>query len=122
MAVSLNNIKNKLSTEPEKNILIILRQVHMALDGLFCIYNKIDSEHSVLTRRTSEMDDNDELIIDKPTGHICYEATIAGADKPVIISDLNTTEFSSSDPTVAKYKLRSYLGVPVRVGEKVIGS
>lgn len=122
MAISLNSIKNKLSTEPEKNILIILRQAHLALGGLFCIYNKIDSEHSVLTGRTSEMADNEDPIIDTTSGHICYEATITGTDKHVIISDLNKTDFFSSDPAVAKLKLRSYLGVPVRVGNKVIGS
>lgn len=122
MTISLDSIKNKLSTEPEKNISIILRQAHLALGGLFCVYNKIDSDHSILTCRTSEMDDNDEPVIENPSGHICYEATITSGGKSVIISDLDSTDFSSSDPSVAKFKLKSYLGVPVRLGEKVIGS
>ncbi len=122
MAVSLNSIRNKLTTEPEKNILVVIRQAHIALGGLMCIYNKIDSEASVLTKRTSEMDDGDEPIIDTPSGHICYEATIASADKPVIISNLSKTDFSLSDQAVAEFNLKSYLGVPVRTGNKVIGS
>ncbi len=122
MPFSINNIRNKLTTDPSKNILVIIREVHLALGGLFCVYNKIDSEHSVLISRTSDMSDNDDPIIDNPSGHICYEATITGEDAAVIISDLSKTEFSSSDPTVSKYNLKSYLGVPIKVGNKVTGS
>lgn len=122
MPVSLNNIRNKLTTDPSKNILVIIREAHLALGGLFCIYNKIDSEHSILISRTSEMSDSDDPITDNPSGHICYEATITSEDDAVIISDLSKTEFSSSDPTVSEYNLKSYLGVPIRVGKKVTGS
>lgn len=122
MLFSLNNIINKLSSEPEKNIKVIIRETQIALGGLFCIYNKLDSDHSALIARTSDMNDNDAPVIDEASGHICYEATIKGLDKPVVISDLNKTEFVSSDPNVSKFKLRSYLGVPVRLGKKAIGA
>lgn len=120
--ISTIDIVGKLTTTPGKNILIIIKEAQAALDGFFCIYNKLDSKNSVLIGRSSEMDESDDPIIDEAAGHICYELTMAGLDKPVIISDIDNSEFGSSDSTVAKYNLKSYLGVPVRIGDLAIGS
>jgi len=122
MIFSLSNIVSKLTPEPKKNISVIIRETKQILGGLFCVYNKLDSELSILAGFTSEMDDDDLPVIDNASGHICYEATIAGLDKPVVINDLSKTEFVFTDPLVAKLKLKSYLGVPVRLSNKTIGS
>jgi len=122
MIFSLSNIVSKLTPEPKKNIYVIIREAKQVLGGLFCIYNKLESEHSILTGITSEMNDNDLPVVDTASGHICYEATIAGLDKPVVINDLSKTEYILSDPAVASLNLKSYLGVPVRLSNKTIGS
>jgi PAS domain S-box-containing protein len=59
---------------------------------------------------------------DTPHGHICYEATIKGKDKPVIIGDLGATPYALSDPNVARFGLKSYIGAPVSLRGKAIGS
>ncbi|GEM_PF-1687700 len=119
---SFSNFADKLTTKPESNILAIIKETQLTLGGLFCIYNKLDSKQSSLICRNSDMSENDDPITDPAPGHICYDATILGIDKVVVISDLKSTKFASSDPAVSKYKLRSYLGVPVRLGTTTIGS
>ncbi|HMO51609.1 MAG TPA: PAS domain S-box protein [Kiritimatiellia bacterium] len=59
---------------------------------------------------------------DHAEGHICYEATILGKDRTVILHDLLETPFIETDPCVSRYQLRSYLGHPVRVQGRVVGS
>jgi PAS domain S-box-containing protein len=122
MIFSLNNIISKLTHDPKKNILVIIRETKVLLRGSFCVYNKLDSEHSILTGITSEMGNDDLPLVDTASGHVCYEATIAGLDKPVVINDLSKTEYILSDPIVAKFNLKSYLGVPVRLSNKTIGA
>jgi len=122
MNFSFSNIISKLTPEPDKNILVIVKETKLILGGLFCVYNKIDSKNSILYGITSEMNNKEKPIVDYATGHICYEATILGQDKTIIINDLNGTEYEISDSAVKKYNLKSYLGVPVRLGNKTIGS
>ncbi|MFK5855054.1 MAG: ATP-binding protein [Bacteroidota bacterium] len=122
MIFSHSDLVNKLTSEPEKNILIIIKEAKLILGGLFCVYNKLDSKHSVLVGTTNEMTIDDQRIIDDAEGHICYEATMACIDETISISDLSLTEFSASDPVVATFNLKSYLGAPVRLNNKAIGA
>ena len=122
MIFSLSNIVKKLTQEPEKNILVIVKETKLALGGLLCAYNKIDIKQSMLVGITNEMNDDDNHINTNVEGLICYEATIKGFDNPTIISDLSKTKYALSDPSVASLNLKSYLGVPVRIGNVVIGT
>ncbi len=120
--ISQYNIADKLTPDPAKNISIILQEAQLVLGGLFCIYNKLDSDSSVLIGRTNEMAYDDDPIIDEVPGELYYEVTTKGLGNPLIINDLYLPEFVSSDPIASKFKLRSYLGVPVYLGKKIIGS
>lgn len=122
MIFSISSIVQKLTPEPEKNILVILKEVKNTLGGLFCVYNKLDSSDSLLVGITSEMSSKDSPIVDDATGHICYEATMDSVNKHVVISDLTKTRYLETDPVVAELNLKSYLGVPVRLSNKSIGS
>ncbi len=122
MSFSFSNIIRKLTPEPEKNILVIVKEAKLVLGGLFCVYNKFNSKNSILVGTTSEMNNEDKPIVDDAIGHICYEATILGLDKTIIINNLSETEYAISDSAVAKFNLKSYLGVPVRLSNKTVGS
>ncbi len=122
MIFQLSNIVKKLTQEPEKNILVIVKETKLAIGGRLCAYNKIDVKKSVLVGITNEMNDDDNHIITDVEGLICFEETIAGFDNPIIISDLSKTKYALSDPSVASLNLKSYLGVPVRIGNVVIGT
>ncbi len=122
MIFQLSNIVKKLTQEPEKNILVIVKETKLAIGGRLCAYNKIDVKKSVLVGITNEMNDDDNHIITDVEGLICFEETIAGFDNPIIISDLSKTKYALSDPSVASLNLKSYLGVPVIIGNVVIGT
>ncbi|MBM3436199.1 MAG: response regulator [Bacteroidetes bacterium] len=119
---NLNNIFYDLGIDPAENINVIVKKTHDIIKCACSLYNRIDDEdRSLITWSDYNAPENLDRK-DKPDGHICYEATIKGIDKPVIIEDINATEFYLSDPNVKKYGLRSYLGMPVIVYGKTIGS
>jgi PAS domain S-box-containing protein len=61
--------------------------------------------------------------VDKPDGHICYDV-IKKAKKgiPYIVKDLQKTSYCRTDPNVAKYGLKTYIGFPVSRFKQSIGS
>ncbi len=118
----LNGLFLELGIDPVKNIDIIVRKTCEIIDGVCSLYNRLDEkEKSLIT--WSEFNAPKELDkADKPNGHICYEATIKGGNKTIIISDLEETDYCKTDPNVKKFSLRSYLGSPVIIYGKTIGS
>ncbi|MCF6248747.1 MAG: response regulator [Desulfobacula sp.] len=111
-----------LGTDCKKNIAIIVEQTCQILDGICSFYNRIDDKHkSLIIRAGHNQDLNIKNHFDKE-GHICWEATIKGKDKPVILPDLENTIFFETDPYVKKYNLKSYLGFPIRLNNTAIGS
>ncbi len=113
LLAKMANLFNLLGTDSRKNIDTILKQTCHTLNGACSLYNRIDDKQKSLMVWASHNlpDDFDDHFDAK--GHICWEATIKGADKPVILPDLESTPFFLSDPYVDKYKLKSYLGFPV---------
>ncbi|MCB0804327.1 MAG: response regulator [Bacteroidales bacterium] len=118
----LNSIFTDLGVDTKQNIQTIVKKTNLILNGACALYNRLDdkAESLILWSEYNAPEDIDKT--DHPEGHICYEATIKGHDKTIAISDLNETSFFESDPSVKKYKLRSYLGHPVKVYGQVIGS
>jgi len=118
----LNHLYLELGVDPEKNIHTIVKKACVILKGLCSLYNRLDDKNKSLIIWSEFQAPSDFKKEDNPEGHICYEAAVKGQDKPIIIEDLDTTEFAKTDPSVKKYGLRSYLGMPVIVNEKAIGS
>lgn len=59
---------------------------------------------------------------DKAAGHICYDVIRKGADEILVVRNLQQTEYAKTDPNVARYKLETYVGCPVKFGGNYIGS
>lgn len=118
----LNHLFLEMGLDPTQNIHTVVKKTNDIIPCVCSLYNRLDDDARSLII-WSDYNAPDGLDrIDKPDGHICYEATIKGIDKPVIIEDIMGTEFFYSDPNVMKYGLRSYLGMPVIVDGKTIGS
>ena len=116
------HIFHLLGTDCKKNIDIILEQTCHLLDGACSLYNRIDDMQKSLIIWASHNSPEDLKKKCDATGHVCWEATIKGDNKPVILQDLESTPFFTSDPYVQKYGLKSYLGFPVTLKDSVIGS
>jgi PAS domain S-box-containing protein len=59
---------------------------------------------------------------DDPEGHICFEVMRQGLEEVVIIRNLADTSYAQSDPNVTKYKLMTYMGKTVRLGQDYVGT
>jgi PAS domain S-box-containing protein len=65
---------------------------------------------------------NDYIPYDKTEGHLCYDVILKQAKEMYLVRDLPSTPYFDSDPNVKKYGLKTYLGHPVKFGEKTVGS
>jgi GAF domain-containing protein len=57
-----------------------------------------------------------------PEGHVCFDLIRKGARQPVVLRDLQSTAYAQTDPNVARYGLRGYIGAPVQFGGETVGS
>jgi len=120
--LALSDIFDYLDTDPDKNIDIVVKQTCEILDGACSLYNRLDNKENSLYAWSGFNLPPDFDREDTPDGHICYEATIKGKDRPVILENLEGTTYEETDPNVKKYGLKSYLGFPVLLGGNAIGS
>jgi signal transduction histidine kinase/ActR/RegA family two-component response regulator len=118
----LNSIFNEFGVDPEKNIMIIVTKANEVLKGVCSLYNRYDEKEKSFYTWSGTIDQKYLHAKDNPDGHICYEAVIKGAKGTVAIADIHDTPFIHSDPYVKKFNLRSYLGHPVTVDGKIVGS
>ena len=118
----LNNLFLEIEIDPFKNIQIIVKKANEIINGVCSLYNRLDDKEKSLVTWSEYNAPSDLKQKDNPQGHICYEATIKGKNNPVIINDIEQTEYFETDPNVQKYGLRSYLGMPIIVDGETIGS
>jgi GAF domain-containing protein len=118
----LSGLFNLLGSDPQHNIDILVEGACTIVQGACALYNRLDDATSSLCTWSIHNRPPDYCMTDSPSGHICYEATIQGQDKPVVISNLEGTVWETSDANVKKFGLKSYIGYPVQHRGKTVGS
>lgn len=118
----LGDCLSMLGSDPQKNIDTIVESTCVIIGAACSLYNRLDDASQSLCTWSIFHEPQGFAREDAPKGHICYEATIKGGDRPVIIEDLRGTSWEESDVNVKKYGLKSYLGFPVKCRGKVVGS
>ncbi|OGV72207.1 MAG: hypothetical protein A3K19_32870 [Lentisphaerae bacterium RIFOXYB12_FULL_65_16] len=89
--------------------------------GATCaLYNRLDK--GMLCSLGTWQTPPDYVPTDKPDGHICYDVIQKPGTAAVVIRDLASTPYATTDPNVAKYGLKTYIGVAVRCGGEAVGS
>ncbi|UCF90178.1 MAG: GAF domain-containing protein [Desulfobacterales bacterium] len=121
-APKLHTLFHHLGPDPQKNIDTIVATTSEMLQGACSLYNRLDEKAKSLCARAACNLPPDFETEKQPQGHICYEETFKRQDKPVVIEEIAQTPYAQTDPNVAKYGLRSYLGFPVFAGNRTIGS
>lgn len=111
-----------LGTDCNENIQIIVAQTCRILNGACSLYSRLYDKDKSMIIRASHNSPPDMSNKFSGQGHVCWEVTVRGEDRPVILPDLEKTDFFNIDPFVKKYNLKSYLGFPIRMDGKVIGS
>jgi two-component system, cell cycle sensor histidine kinase and response regulator CckA len=118
----LGDLFNRLGTDPPKNIHVIVRQACEIFNCDCAHYHRInDQQNTLLCWAGYNLPPNFPYQTEAK-GHICYEATIKGESRPVVLENLSKTPFQESDPYVTQFGLKAYLGFPILCDHKVIGS
>lgn len=113
-----------LGPDPVKNIDVVVNTLGKVLGSDVALYNRLDGE--VLRTWSIDHEPPGFKREDAPEGHICYDMTISHRGpsnmKAVVLNDLESTPWETLDANVRKYGLKSYLGFPVLLEGKVVGS
>ncbi|MCD4665817.1 MAG: response regulator [Bacteroidales bacterium] len=118
----LNHLFVELGIDPLVNIDTIVRKTGELLKGACSIYSCFNKEEKALLIWSDYNAPEDIIKKDNPEGYTCFEATMKAKNKAVVINNLQETEYINTDPNVKKYGFQSYLGFPVDINQKAVGS
>ncbi len=111
-----------LGKDAGKNIEKLVEAGGEILGGACVLYNRLDGDRNLLCTWAIWHRPDGYRPEDRPEGHICYDVIQEDGEGVVVIEDLEGTPYESTDPNVVEYGLKSYLGYPVRLRGKVVGS
>lgn len=124
MKLFLSDYFQMLGPDPLKNIDAIVETACKALNSDVALYNRLEDDILITWSIYNEPPDYKKE--DNPEGHICYEMTIRKHGpkniNPVVLEDLEGSEWEKLDANVKKYSLKSYLAFPVLLENKTVGS
>ena len=119
----LSEVKNaflSFSPDPVGNINILTGLAGRMLSGTCALYNRL--EGGLLCSLGLWNPPPDFPLCDQPEGHVCNDIITRKGDFPTIITDLLNSPYAETDSNVRKYRLQTYIGMPVKIGEKFLGS
>ena len=116
----VNNAFLSFTSDPTGNINILTGLAGRMLQGTCALYNRI--EGGLLCSLGQWNTPPDFNSCDQPEGHICNDIIMKGGNSSTIITDLLASGYADTDPNVRQFQLQTYVGIPVKIGEKFLGS
>lgn len=116
----LNQYFLKFGTNPNENINKIVQLCGQELNASVAFYNCLIDGKLVSVGMWGTPEDYNP--VDNPEGHICSEIINSASKEPTYIADLSKSKYIHTDPIVAKYGMKTYLGFPVQFGNTTCGS
>lgn len=116
----LNRCFLRFKTDPKENINSIVALCGELLGATCAVYSRL--EEGTVCSSGKWNTPSGFRSVDKAEGDICYDVIRHSADQVHVIKDLNKTRYAQTDPNVRRYKLRTYLGVPVKFGDTRVGT
>ena len=124
MQLFLYDYFHRLGPDPRLNIDIIVETACKALHSAVALYNRLEGD--VLRTWSIYNGPPDFKREDNPSGHICYDMTIRNRSatnvSPIVLEDLEGTKWEELDANVKSYGIKSYIGFPVVLENRVVGS
>lgn len=120
LLAGLAGLARRISVDPSGVIQQVLLKALSAVGGRFALYSCFDPAESRMITC-----DGCDLPADYPpsglaAGRIGYEAFIRANRSEMVIPDLDSSCYATSDPDIRQYQLKAYIGVPVcRNGETI---
>ncbi len=116
----INSCFLSFTGEPKNNIQRIVNLCGELMDADSAIYNRLYDQY-IYSVGTWKVPTGYQKK-DHADGHICTDIINRGPAKPVLVRHLGQTDYFKTDPTVAKYKLKTYYGASVNFNKVTIGS
>jgi PAS domain S-box-containing protein len=111
-----------IDTNPTQAIARMLQHALTALGGRFAVYSRFDIERGLILTQQGCQLPRDYRRSGQLDGRVCYEE-LFGSDRSVaLFEDLGSTGYVTTDPDVSQYHLKAYIGVPVSLDKRIIGS
>jgi len=121
MLKRVNQCLLSFSPDSDENIKNILETAGLVLGSICTLYNREDGPFLCTVEGWNIPKDLKRK--DRKEGHICYDImTKFKRDEPCIINDLDRSPYATTDPNVAKYKLKTYVGCVVKKNTQIIGT
>lgn len=116
----LNEYFLKFGADPSKNINTIVQLCGQELNASIALYNKLYDDKLISVGHWGTPEDFNP--VDNAEGHICTDLINSNSLETKFISDLAQTKYIHTDPLVANFGMKTYLGFPVRFGDSIKGS
>jgi signal transduction histidine kinase len=116
----LNGCFLSFGTDPVENINLLTAQCGELLHASAAFYNRLDRERLRSWGRWKAPADMPSE--SSPKGHICHEVIKQSSGNTVVIKNLPSSAYASSDPSVTRYDLKTYMGKAVKLGDSSVGS
>jgi PAS domain S-box-containing protein len=108
------------SVDPLDNINRLTALCGELLGATCALYNRI--EGGLLCSLGQWHTPPDYVPQDRPEGHICYDSIRQGGDDILVVRNLPETTYFATDPNVARFNLKSYVGKAVVFSDTYVGS
>ncbi len=116
----INKCLLSLGEDFDTNIQLLTELCGRLLGATCAIYNRLEDDMLFSCGQWNVPQDYNPR--DKPDGHICYDVINSRINGPFEVCNLHETHYSVTDPNVAKYSLKTYLGHPVKCGTSFVGT
>ena len=116
----LNECFLGFGTDPIENINKLVSLCGELLEADSALYNRLDKGMLCLWGQWNVP--LDYKPVDDPEGHICYDVITLTHDDVVFIPNLLESRYAQTDPSVKQYKLKTYVGKAVTLGNEHCGS
>jgi PAS domain S-box-containing protein len=116
----LNRTLLHFGSAPLDNIQALVALCGEVLDGTCALYSRISGERLEVAGAWNAPGGFEYR--GDARGHICAEVARQGEGVPRVIRDLQSSRFAETDPNVRRYGLRTYVGIPVVIGQSRLGT
>ncbi|MDD5362458.1 MAG: PAS domain S-box protein [Ignavibacteria bacterium] len=117
----INECFLKNTSNPSDNINNLVALCGELLNANAAMYNKIEDTHLVTAAMWNIP--KGYRPVDAAKGHICTDVIKGKLENvPVVLNNLEKTKYFLTDPNIGKYGLSTYVGIPVRWKNKIVGS
>ena len=107
--------------DPDENINRIVELCGKSLNASTALYNNVIKNNIISTGKWKVPEDF--LPVDKSKGHICADVVKGKFEEDVIVlQNLQESKYYDTDINVKKYNLQTYIGIPVKWNNKIVGS